>query len=117
MRLADRAGGRRTHDCYHDVMAQLSLRLPDELAAQVRSHAARAGRSTNAWIALVLAAAVDPELAGDDVERTRERLARAGLLAPPARAAGRPDPRRVERARRAAAGGRELGAIVADERR
>jgi hypothetical protein len=98
-------------------MAQLSLRLSDELADQVRSHASRAGRSTNAWIALVLAAAVDPDLAGTDAERSRERLARAGLLAPPRRGAKRPDPSRVASARKAAGRGRELGSLVADERR
>jgi hypothetical protein len=56
----------------------MSLRLPDELAAQVRAHAEGAGRSLNGWITAVLAAAVDPDLAGSEAEPTRERLARAG---------------------------------------
>lgn len=98
-------------------MTQFSVRLPDELAEQVRQHAARAGASVNAWITLVLTAAVDPDLAGSEAERTRERLARAGLLSPPSRRATRPDERRVSAARAAAGRGRPLAEIVSDERR
>lgn len=98
-------------------MTQISLRLSDDLAQRVRQHAARAGSSVNAWITLVLGAAVDPELAGDEVERTRERLVRAGLLASPGRRSTRPDERRVAQARAAAGRGRPLGTIVVDDRR
>lgn len=97
-------------------MTQISLRLPDGLAEQVRQHAARAGTSVNAWITLVLGAAVDPELAGSEAERTRERLARAALLASPPPYATRPDAQRVARARSAAGRGRSLGEIVVDDR-
>lgn len=96
---------------------QMSLRLDDSLAEDVRAHAARAGMSVNGWIALVLGAAVDPELAGSEAERTRERLARAGLLVTSAEAARPPDPRKVERARKAAGTGTPLGSLVADGRR
>ncbi len=96
---------------------QISLRLPDELGAQVRLHAERAGRSVNGWITLVLGAAVDPDLAGSEAERTRERLARAGLLAPLTGARGRrPDADAVARARAAAGRGRSLSGLVSDDR-
>ena len=96
---------------------QMSLRLPDDLADQVRAHAARTGHSLNGFITLVLRAVVDPSLAGSEAERTRERLARAGLLEQPAGRRRRPDPRAVEQARVAAGRGTALGAIVTDSRR
>jgi plasmid stability protein len=95
----------------------MSLRLPDDLAADVRAHAARSGRSVNGWIAAVLAAAVDPDLAGSDAERVRERLRRAGLLATSQTTGRKPDARAVARARRAAGGGATLEALVTDTRR
>jgi len=96
---------------------QMSLRLTDELASQVRSHAKRSGRSVNGWIVLVLSAAVDPDLAGSEAERTRERLARAGLLAPSSGKGRRPDHQAVARARTAAGKGTSLSALVTDSRR
>lgn len=98
------------------VAMQMSLRLPDELAVQVRAHAERAGQSVNGWIALVLGAAVDPDLAGSEAERTRERLARAGLLAAGGGSGRKPDARAAARARQAAASGTTLEAIVTDSR-
>lgn len=95
----------------------MSLRLPDELADQIRAHAERAGHSVNRWIALVLGAAVDPELAGSEAERVRERLARAGLLAPTGAQGTRPDKSSVARARAAAGRGRTLGEMVTDNRK
>lgn len=99
------------------VAMQMSLRLPDELAARVRAHAELAGHSVNGWITLVLGAAVDPDLAGSEAERTRERLARAGLLASGDGSARKPDARAVARARKAAAVGTPLGTVVSDGRR
>jgi len=98
-------------------MTQLTIRLDESLAEQVKAHAGRAGRSVNSWVVAVLSAVVDPELAGSDAERTRERLARAGLLAPLAgiRPAP-PDPERLERARRAAGAGRPLSELVSEGR-
>ncbi len=96
---------------------QISLRVPDELAAQVRLHAQRAGRSVNGWVTLVLAAAVDPDFAGSDAERIRERLDAAGLLAATPGTARRPDARAVTRARKAAGTGTTLEELVADGRR
>lgn len=42
-----------------------------------------AGVSLNQWATLVLRAAVDPALGGDEVERIRARLRRAGVLEEP----------------------------------
>ena len=55
----------------------------------------------NEYVTIVLEAATDPSLAGTEVERTRERLARAGLLATnPRRPGVGPDPVAVEAAGR-----------------
>jgi plasmid stability protein len=99
-------------------MRQLTLRVPEELADRLKEAAAQHERSVNAYATAVLAAAVDPELAGDEVERVRERLARAGLLAN-AGAGSRERPARaaVARARKRAATGRALADIVAEGRR
>lgn len=99
-------------------MTQLTLRLDESLAEQVKEHAARAGRSTNGWVVAVLAAAVDPDLAGSETERTRERLARAGLLETPERThvARPPEPERLEAARRAAGSGTPLSELVSGGR-
>lgn len=98
-------------------MAQLNIRAPEALIADLRSRAAARGLSMNAWVVGVLTAAVDPDLAGSDAERTRERLARAGLLeTPPHPAGGPPDPADVARARSAAGAGRPLSSIVAADR-
>lgn len=99
-------------------MAQLTLRLDDELARAIRAHAAGLGRSVNGWVAAVLDAAVNPDLEDSESERTRARLERAGLLAKPQ---GRPrtvppDRRRVERARKAAGAGTPLSRLVSDGR-
>lgn len=98
-------------------MRQLTLRLPDELAASLRQTAAQSGRSVNSFATAVLSAAVDPELAGDDAARVRERLARAGLLTPAGLSRTRPDPDRVREARRRAARGRPISELVSEDRR
>jgi predicted transcriptional regulator len=99
-------------------MIQMTLRLPDDLAERLRQAAREQGSSFNSYAAAVLAAAVDPELAGDEVARLRERLARAGLLAPmPARRpATRPDRAAVAAARAAAGQGRPLADLVSEDR-
>lgn len=99
-------------------MAQLSIRLDDALAAQLKAHAELRGQSVNGWVVAVLRAAVDPELAGSEAERTRERLRRAGLLVEPARthAPRAHDPARIRAARRAAGAGRSLSEFVSDGR-
>jgi hypothetical protein len=98
-------------------MQQVTLRLTDELAARLKDVAAERGDSMNAYASAVLAAAVDPDLAGDEVARVRERLARAGLLAAaPRRAGRRPDDAAIRRARRAAGKGRRLSDLVGEGR-
>jgi plasmid stability protein len=99
-------------------MAQLTVRLDDALAAELKAHAHEAGKSLNGWVTAVLRAAVDPELEESEAARTRARLARAGLLVAhsPRPAAGAPDPERVRRAREAAARGTPLSELVSDGR-
>lgn len=104
------------HACYRAGMAQLTVRTTDELVEQVRTAASRLGRSMNEYVVAVLGAATDPDLAGDDTERIRERLARAGLLAPAGNARRRPDADSVAAARAAAGQGTRLSDIVASDR-
>ena len=98
-------------------MAQLTLRLDDELARDLKEQASASGRSLNSWVTSVLRAAVDPDLAEDDAERIRARLARAGLLAEPKpRKVTRPDPARVAQAREAAGRGTPLSQLLSEGR-
>jgi hypothetical protein len=97
-------------------MTQVTWRAPDEVVERVRQAAARQGRSLNDYLTRLAQAATDPELAGNDVERLRERLARAGLLVPPAEPRRRPDPAAVARARREAGRGTPLSELVAEGR-
>jgi plasmid stability protein len=98
-------------------MRQVTLRLPEALSQRLKQAAAERGDSVNAYASAVLSAAVDPDLAGDEAARVRERLARAGLLAPaPPRAAKRPGDAAVRRARRAAGSGRPLSDLVREGR-
>ncbi len=98
-------------------MHQVTLRLPDELADRLKAVAADHGRSVNAHAQAVLQAAVDPDMAGDEAARLRERLARAGLLMPPTRSAGpRPAEAALTAARAAAGRGRSLSELVGDGR-
>ena len=100
-------------------MAQITVRIDERLAEELKAHARRTGTSVNGFVVALLRAAVDPEYEDSDAERTRARLARAGLLenreqapeAPP------PDEARLRRARRAAGKGTPLARLVADGRR
>jgi hypothetical protein len=60
----------------------------------------------------VLSAAVDPELAGDELDQLRERLARAGLLMTSTRPVHRPASADLARARKAAGKGKPMSAYA-----
>lgn len=97
-------------------MTQLTIRLSDAVVPDLKRAAAAAGKSLNGWVVAVLEAAVDPELAGNESEAIRERLARAGLLMPVGRTSARPDPEEVARARAQAGRGRPLARFVSEGR-
>lgn len=99
-------------------MAQLTIRLDDDLARDVKAHAAGLGHSVNSWVVAVLDAAVNPDLEDSASERTHARLERAGLLAQRQRGSGLtpPDRRKVERARKAAGTGTPLSCLISDGR-
>jgi len=98
-------------------MAQLTLRIDDELARDIKREATQRDRSVNAWISDVLQAALDPENAGSELEQIRMRLARAGLLARADRPTRpRPDPAKVAAARKAAGKGTPLSQLVSEGR-
>jgi hypothetical protein len=92
-------------------MAQVSWRAPEALVEQVKAVAAREGRSLNEYLTRVLTAVVDPDTADDEMTSLRERLARAGILAPPTAAVAAPDPIAVADARREIA---RSGVLVSD---
>lgn len=98
-------------------MKQVTLRLPDDLARELSEEAARLGQSVNAYATLGFRAWLDPDAEGDDVERMRARLRRAGLLAEwePATVEP-PSARELERARRAAGSGKQLSEYVSEGR-
>jgi hypothetical protein len=99
-------------------MAQVTLRMTEELAGEVKRAAHIAGKSVNAWTTAILSAAVDPDLADSELQAVRERLARAGLLEPPKETGvRRPSPARLQRARTAAGRGTPLSRIVSEGRR
>jgi len=98
-------------------MPQLTLRLDAELAEQLKRVAATAGLSVNRYAGDVLRAAVDPDLEGDEVDRLRARLARAGVLvitSPVRDAPGDADA--LAAARRRAGHGRRLADLIVEGR-
>ncbi len=97
-------------------MSQVSWRASDELVERVRTAARQRGSSLNEFMTAVLDAATDPDLAGDEAARVRERLAAAGLLTAPAPRTGRPDPAEVAAARGRAGRGKSLSEIVSADR-
>jgi hypothetical protein len=97
-------------------MSQVTWRAPDELVERVRQVAADQGRSLNDYLTRLVEAAVDPDLAGDDRERLRERLARVGLLAAPGPKRRRPDRHAVAEASRRAGQGTPLSDLIDEGR-
>jgi uncharacterized protein (DUF1778 family) len=99
-------------------MRQLTLRVPEELAEQLKGAARDHQQSVNGYAVKVLSAAVDPDLADDEITGLRERLGRAGLLLSPKRLPSqRPSERALTRARAAAGRGKPLSDFVAEGRR
>jgi hypothetical protein len=99
-------------------MHQLTLRVPEALAERLKMAASDRGDSVNGYAVKVLSAAVDPDLAGDEITGLKERLAQAGLLLTPERVTTkRPSARALSRARAAAGRGRPLAEFVAEGRR
>lgn len=97
-------------------MQQVTWRAPDELLQRVRAVAARQGYSVNEFLTRVLDAATDPDLAGTEAERVRERLGQAGLLVLPTPVSHRPDPQLVAEAGRRAGRGTSLADIISHDR-
>lgn len=97
-------------------MAQMTWRPSDELLRRVRRAAERQGRSMNDYVSAVLDVATDPDLAGSEAERLRERLDRAGLLAASGPPRGRPSRADIARARAAAGRGTPLSDLVSTGR-
>lgn len=97
-------------------MAQMTLRVGDDLLERIRAAAARHGRSMNDYVSVVLDAATDPDLAGDEAQRLRERLDCRGLLVTAAHRRQRPSSAQVAQARAAAGRGTPLSVLVAEER-
>lgn len=96
---------------------QVTLRLPDQLAADLRAEAARLGQSVNAFATLGLRALVDPDAEGEEIERLRGRLRRAGALERfEPTTLERPDEAELAEAREAAAQGRPLSEYVSEGR-
>lgn len=105
------------HECYRDVM-QMTLRVDEALAGRLKHAAAARGQSVNAFAGAVLGAAVDPDLAGAEIDRLRERLDQAGLLALAAHTmrGDAPSEDALKAARRRAGEGRSLADLVLEER-
>lgn len=98
-------------------MAQISLRIPDDLADDLKAEARNRNLSVNRYLTLLVSTAVNPELAGDEADRLRERFRRAGLLEDWPRPAGeRPDPEQLERAKASAKRGTPLSELVSEGR-
>lgn len=98
-------------------MAQVTWRASEELVERVRDAARREQRSMNDFVSHVLDTVTNPEAAGSERERLRERLAKAGLLADPVGPPRtRPDPERVAEARKAAGRGKPLSDFVSEGR-
>lgn len=90
-------------------MRRISWRAPAELVERVRAAADAEHHSVNEFLTRLAEAATNPDLAEDDMARTRERLPRAGLLVEPGRPRIRPDPADVAAARVAVGGGTPPG--------
>lgn len=98
-------------------MARISLRIPDQLAEDVKADARRKNLSVNGYITYLLKTASDPEFGGTEAERMRERFRRAGLLQEwPPIDGDRPSREELEKARTEAGQGKSLSEYVIEGR-
>jgi hypothetical protein len=95
---------------------QVTWRAPEGLLQRVKAVAARQGYSMNEFLTRVLDAATDPDLAGTEAERVRERLGQAGVLVVPTPVSRRPDSDQVAGARRRVGAAASLADIVSRDR-
>lgn len=99
------------------MTAQLTVRADPELVDRIRLAAQRAGRSMNEHVVTILDAATNPDHAGDEASRLRERLARAGLAVEVTPKRGRrPTAAQLAEARREAGRGTPLSDLVSEMR-
>ncbi len=95
----------------------MTWRLDDRLRDDVKHEAARTGRSMNEYVTFIARSATDETFGGDEGDRIRVRLRRAGLSAEPSGPiVNRPDPEAVAAARRAAGRGTSLADLVSEGR-
>ena len=99
-------------------MAQISLRISDELAEDIKADAKARKLSVNGYLTYILKSASDPQFGGSEAERIRERLRRAGLLEewPGEPDVERPDREEIARIRAKAGKGTALSDLVIEER-
>lgn len=101
-------------------MSQLTLRISEELAGHIKAAAKAKGMSVNQWATDLMETAVNPDAAGDERSRLRERLARAGLLVAPEEwsrpTRPRPSAEELARARAEAGRGTPLSDLLSEDR-
>ncbi len=101
-------------------MAQLSLRIDDDLHRRARQAAAASGVSLNGYITRLLTVAMDPAADEPDADRIRARLAAAGLIDSATRPAAPQhtpaDEERFQAALSRSRGGTTGSSLVAQER-
>lgn len=100
-------------------MSQITVRASEELIEAVKQEARANGRSMNEQVVLLMEVNTNPDLAGSEVERLRERFRRAGILAETSRTdlPERPSREELEAAGREAGRGTPLSEIVIADRR
>ena len=98
-------------------MGQITVRTDDALVERVKQAAAEHGCSMNQFVEAILHAATDPDTEPEPRRRLRARLLHSGvLLDPSAWTISRVSAGQVAAARRSAAVGRPLPALVAEDR-